>query len=88
MKLFKQAIAFLVLFIAYGTASAGTMNCGTHIISDGQLQGQSREEVREKCGAPTKEVYGEVFYKIDGVTYQLRFNGNNELDTITVVEQE
>lgn len=87
MKLCKKLTALLVLFMAYNTASAGTMNCGTHIIVDGQLQGQSREEIKEKCGAPLREVFGEVIYKKNGVTYKLHFNGNNELETITVVER-
>ena len=87
MKTVKKLTIGCLLFLGCNTASAGTMNCGTHIIIDGQLQGQSREEIKEKCGAPLREVSAEVIYKKNGVTYKLHFNGNNELETITVVER-
>jgi hypothetical protein len=81
----KKIIVFIVLIFGNAIASAGTMSCGTHIIEDSEQQGQSREEIIKKCGAPKKNVYGELFYEKNGVTYQLRFNGNDELETITEV---
>ena len=87
MKSVKKFTILSVLLLSSTMASAGSMNCGTHIIEDGQLQGQSREAIREKCGAPLREVSAEVIYKKNGVTYKLHFNGNNELETITRVER-
>jgi hypothetical protein len=83
MRLVIKATLFLAMFFNYTIASAGSMTCGVHIIVDGLPQGQSREEIKEKCGTPKNEAYGEMFYEIDGVTYQLRFTGNDELETIT-----
>jgi hypothetical protein len=92
MKLVKTVVVkkitfFIVLFFSSAMVSASNMNCGTHIIEDSEQQGQSREEIIEKCGSPQKEVYGELFYEKNGVTYQLRFNGNDELETITEVQR-
>ena len=35
------------------TALAGSMRCGTHIISTGGLHGPGKYEVLKKCGEPT-----------------------------------
>jgi hypothetical protein len=83
MKSVKKITTLLGLLFSFTSVSAGTMTCGTHVIDDGQPQGQPRAEIKKKCGTPKSGTYGDLYYEKNGVTYQLHFNGNDELDTIT-----
>jgi hypothetical protein len=69
--------------LASQPALAGSITCGTHTIEDGQITGQSRSEVEEKCGPPESSVGNELYYKKGNVTYRLHFNDSNELESIT-----
>lgn len=52
------ALAATVLVVT--TAEAGSMRCGSHIISDDQRHGIGRYEVQKRCGDPT-ERYGDTW---------------------------
>jgi len=47
------ASTILLSMLLMQTALAGTMRCGTHIISTGGLHGPGKYEVLKKCGEPT-----------------------------------
>jgi len=73
--------------LGFGTAAAGTMQCGTHLIEDGQVPGQSRLEIRQKCGAPENGDGDNVYYTRGNVSYRLHFNDNDELESITTEQK-
>lgn len=47
------ASTILLSMLLMQTALAGSMRCGTHIISTGGLHGPGKYEVLKKCGEPT-----------------------------------
>ena len=78
------SLIFVPLFmLASQLASADSMTCGTHMIQDDQVPGQSRSEVEEKCGAPESSSGDDMYYQQDNVTYRLHFNDGDELESIT-----
>lgn len=83
MKLMHVITGISILYLGISTALAGTMVCGTHEIEDGQSPGQTRVEIEEKCGTPKSSYGDDVTYEIDNVNYQLHFNDNGELESIT-----
>lgn len=83
MSKYPYAI-LLSLFVFFGqTALAGTMPCGSHLIQDDQMHGQSRGEIEEKCGAPESSQGNNLYYKKGNVRYQLHFNDGDVLESIT-----
>ena len=83
MKKYLSLMATSLFVLASQLASAGTMTCGTHMIQDDQIPGQSRSEVEEKCGTPESSSGDNVYYKQNNVTYRLHFNDGDELESIT-----
>ena len=78
------SLIFLPLFmLSSQLVSANSMTCGTHMIQDDQIPGQSRSEVEAKCGTPESSSGGNVYYKQNNVTYRLHFNDGDELESIT-----
>ena len=75
------------LLASWLTAMAGDMECGTHLITDDEINGQSKSEVREKCGDPNEE-YGNNWHykKEEGLTYILHFNDDGQLESISTEE--
>ena len=71
------------LLVSWLPAMADDMVCGTYTISDGEENGPTMSEIKEKCGEPN-EVNGDNWYykQEDGPTYQVHFNGSGELDSI------
>jgi len=84
MKLPYVLMVFL-LFV-YHAASATSMTCGTHLIEEGQIVGQTKEEVIKQCGAPLQQYGNDMTYKKGSVIYRLHFNDSDELESI--VEEE
>ena len=70
------------LLFAYGTASATSMTCGTHLIEEGQIVGQTKEQVIKQCGAPLQQYGNDMTYKKGSVIYRLHFNDADELESI------
>lgn len=56
----RLATALAATLLVVTTAEAGSMRCGSHIISDGQRHGIGRYEVQKRCGEPT-ERYGDTW---------------------------
>jgi len=82
MKLIQLLIIALLCF-TFGTASATSMMCGSHLIDEGQRDGQSREEIIKKCGPPKAHSEYNMIYKKGPDTYRLHFNAADELESIT-----
>jgi hypothetical protein len=81
----KYPFGILLCPFVFGgqTAIAGTMPCGSHLIQDDQIHGQSREEIEEKCGAPESSQGDNLYYKKGNVMYRLHFNDGDVLESIT-----
>jgi hypothetical protein len=76
------ATTAVFLLLGFGSTSAATMSCGTHEIRDGQIPGQTRAEIRHKCGTPQSAEGDNLYYKKGGRTYRLHFNDSDELESI------
>ena len=77
-KMFKISGAVLVLAMAFmEPATAGTMRCGTHIISSGQGNSPGQYEVLKRCGEPTAR-QGDtwIYEKSSSVSTKIRFDRN------------
>lgn len=83
MKMHLPLMALPLFVLASQLASAGSMTCGTHMIQDDQINGQSRSDIEEKCGAPESSYGNDLYYKKGNVTYRLHFNDGNQLESIT-----
>lgn len=83
MNKYLSLILVPLFMLSSQLVSAGSMTCGTHMIQDDQIPGQSRPEVEEKCGTPENSSGDEMYYKQGNVTYRLHFNDGNELESIT-----
>ena len=71
MKKYLSLMLVSLFLLASQQSSAGSITCGSYMIEDGQINGQSREEVEEKCGVPDDRSGNDYFYKQENVTYRL-----------------
>jgi hypothetical protein len=76
------------LLLGVGSVSAASMSCGTHEIRDDQIPGQTRAEIRHRCGEPQSSAGDNLYYKKGGRTYRLHFNDSDELESIEEQERE
>jgi hypothetical protein len=74
------ASIILLSMLLMQTALAGSMRCGTHIISTGGLHGPGKYEVLKKCGEPTVR-YGNtwIYEKPGGKKYVVVFDVGGNL---------
>ena len=71
---FQTIILLIVFALLCEFAWAGSMKCGTYLITDNKKPGPSKGEVRRKCGVPYSESGNRwVYYKGRSV-YRLRFS--------------
>jgi len=64
------------------SATAKSIRCGIHVISDAQRNGPNKFEVLKKCGEPTSR-QGDVFiYTRSGKPVELYFNAQGMLTSI------
>ena len=81
----KWIVASVILFsmLLIETAFAGSMRCGSHIISTGGLHGPGKYEVLKKCGEPTVRSGDTWIYdKPGGVKYVVVFDASGYLARI------
>jgi hypothetical protein len=73
--------AVLVLaIVSIQPALAGSMRCGTHIISYGQGNSPGQYEVLKRCGEPTLRQGNEWIYeKSSSVSTTVRFDSNGNI---------
>ena len=78
-----QVIVLLMIFALFSESVwAGSMKCGTHLISDGLKPGPSKAQVKRKCGRPYLESGNYwVYYKGRSI-YRLRFSEPSGLVSI------
>ena len=61
-------------------ASAGSMRCGTHIISSGQNNSPGQYEVLKRCGEPdARQGDTWIYEKSSSVKKQIRFDRNGRI---------
>ena len=83
MKRAMAAIFGLALTLS-GTAAAGSITCGQHVIKDGQRQAPDRDEILAKCGEPTQKESNRWYYERPGAkTKILVFGPQGALNKIT-----
>jgi len=77
------ASVILLSMLLIETAFAGSMRCGSHIISTGGLHGPGKYEVLKKCGEPTIRSGDTWIYdKPGGVKYVVVFDASGYLARI------
>jgi hypothetical protein len=77
------ASTILLSMLFMQTALAGSMRCGTHIISTGGLHGPGKYEVLKKCGEPTVRSGDTWIYdKPGGMKYVVVFDAAGYLARI------
>jgi hypothetical protein len=81
---FKLTVAALLLTTAFTqTAVAGSMRCGTHIISSGQSNSPGQYEVLKRCGEPTyRQGDTWVYERSSSVSRKIRFDSNGNIVNI------
>ena len=80
--LIQNCMLVLLFSLLSSTAWAGSMRCGTNLITDNKRPGPSKAKVRRVCGAPYSESGNRwVYYKGRSV-YRLRFSETSGLVSI------
>ncbi len=80
-NMFKLVGVSLLLTVGYfQPASAGSMRCGTHIISSGQGNSPGQYEVLKRCGEPTFRQGNTWVYEMSSsVSRKIRFDNNGKI---------
>ena len=77
------ALGILLSMLLIETAFAGSMRCGSHMISTGGLHGPGKYEVLKKCGEPTARSGDTWIYdRPGGVKYVVVFDAAGYLARI------
>ncbi len=78
---FKLIGAALLLTAGFmQPAAAGSMKCGTHIISSGQGNSPGQYEVLKRCGEPTfRQGNTWIYEKSSSVSKKIRFDRNGKI---------
>ena len=86
----QQLTRTILIFVSTLSATpfvyADTMECGNKIISGDQIVGQTMAQILQMCGPPDSGMEGTWVYKRDQSVYQLHFDGNGHLDSVTEEE--
>jgi len=77
------AMMLLSIVLVESVQAAGSMRCGTHLVTAGEFSGPGMYEVLKKCGEPA-ERYGDtwVYKKSSSVSRVLVFTRNGRLKRI------
>ena len=78
---FKLTAATLMLaIVSLQPALAGSLRCGTHVISSGQSNSPGQYEVLKRCGEPTfRQGDTWIYEKSSSVSRQIRFDRNGNI---------
>lgn len=82
MRIVMTAAVGSLMLAGAQSASAESITCGTHVISDDQTQPLTIGDIRHKCGKPESEYDNNLYYEHAGARYRLHFNDNGELESI------
>ena len=81
--IYSLVIALISSLFLFGEAFAGSMRCGTHIVSDSNRSGMGKYEVLKRCGEPTERFGNTWVYDQPGQSKKiLRFNDSGLLMSI------
>jgi hypothetical protein len=79
--LISVTIFFSIVMV--GQSIAGSLRCGTHIISSGQRSAPYKHEVLKKCGEPTARNGNTWIYRqSSSVTRVVKFSGDGQVSAI------
>ena len=80
-NMFKLIGVSLLLTVGYiQPAAAGSMTCGTHIISSGQGNSPGQYEVLKRCGEPTfRQGNTWIYERSSSVARKVRFDRNGNI---------
>lgn len=74
------AVLVLISAAAAQPAVAGSMRCGTHVISSGQNNSPGMYEVLKRCGEPTfRQGNTWIYEKSSSVSTKIRFDRNGNI---------
>ena len=80
--LLRCGVLLLMFYFCLVPAQAGSIRCGTYLVTDGNLPGTSMVEVARKCGEPYAK-YGDQWIYMKGSTvYRVYFNTKAEVRRI------
>jgi len=84
MKMKTLLITLIVGFstLMFQSVYAGSMRCGSHLISDSGRHGPGAYEVLKRCGEPTSRQGYTWVYKKGNKRYVIHFNDNGAITSI------
>ena len=83
IKIIRLAAAFFLTLFMVESAFAGSIRCGSYLISDGGVYPPSTYEVLKKCGEPTYRQGNTWIYEFRSKSRkELRFNQSGILTKI------
>jgi hypothetical protein len=77
--LIVAAAIVLLMLMPEPVFASGSMRCGTHIVTAGQLHGPGKYEVLKKCGEPTQRNGNTWVYDKSGKTQYVIFDASGRL---------
>ncbi len=84
MKMKTLLVTFIVGFsmLMFQSVYAGSMRCGSHLISDGGRHGPGTYEVLKRCGEPTFRQGNTWVYEKGKVSKEIIFNSRGSIRII------
>lgn len=77
------SVTFFFSIVMVEQSIAGSLRCGTHLISSGQRSAPYKHEVLKKCGEPTSRNGNTWIYKqSSSVTRVVRFSSDGQVSSI------
>jgi hypothetical protein len=78
---FKSIAVMLLLAMGFmESATAGSMSCGTHVISSGQGNSPGQYEVLKRCGEPTfRQGNTWIYERSSSVARKIRFDSQGNI---------
>jgi hypothetical protein len=82
-KTIMITVAIFISIVMVEQSIAGSLRCGTHVITSGQRSAPYKHEVLKKCGEPTAR-HGNtwVYQRSSSVTRVVKFGGDGQISSI------
>jgi hypothetical protein len=82
-KTIMITVTFFFSIVMVEQSIAGSLRCGTHVITSGQRSAPYKHEVLKKCGEPTsREGNTWIYRKSSSVTRVVKFGGDGQVSAI------
>ncbi len=87
MKIKTPLITLIVGFstLMFQSVYAGSIRCGSHLISDGGRHGPGAYELLKRCGEPTFRQGNTWVYEKGNKRYLIQFNDNGAITSINTL---